>query len=70
MGNVSGFGLTLWSVVVKTFVTDLTFSNLMLGVEKRKFWRQNFFQTVPEHISHGKRKKKFLLETTFLGKFK
>lgn len=49
------FDLTLWNAVVKPLATDLSFSNLMVGVEIRQFLLQ---------------KSVFLHETSFIGKFK
>ena len=41
--GLTGFNLTLCNAVVKTFATDLSFSDLMCGVEGSKVLLQNFF---------------------------
>ena len=42
-----GFNLTFWNAVVKIFVTNLSFSDLMLGAEGRKIL---LLQIVPNQI--------------------
>ena len=37
------FDLTLWNAVVKPLATDLSFSNLMVGVEKSVFLHETSF---------------------------
>ena len=37
------FELTLWNAVVKPLATDLSFSNLMVGVEKSVFLHETSF---------------------------
>ena len=54
---------------MKTFATDLSFSDLLLGVEGSTLSLQKMSQTIGQHISHSSGKK-FLFETSFLGKFK
>ena len=41
-----GFDLILWKTVVKTFTLDLSFGNLMLGADERKFVLHKIF---PNH---------------------
>ena len=56
----AGFNLTLYSAVVRTFTTNLFFSDLMLGVEGRKFVLQKkkknqkfLLQTIGQNTSHS-----------------
>ena len=42
----TGFDLTFWNAVVKIFFSDLSFNDLMLGVEGRKL----FYQIVPNQL--------------------
>ena len=48
----TGFDLTLWNPVAKTFATDLSFSDFIMGV-KENFHSKNFSQNIGQHISHS-----------------
>ena len=53
---------------MKTFATDLSFSDLMLGIQGSFFYSKSFSQTIGKHIPHSYLKE-FFPETSFLGKF-
>ena len=66
----TGFDLNLWNAVVKTFATYLSFGDLILGAEGRKLVLQKIFHNHKSTYFSGLLKKKLLLETNFLEKFK
>ena len=52
-----GFDLSLWNAVAKTFSTNLSFRELLLGVEGKKCLLQKIFLYIGQHISHSYWKK-------------